>query len=220
MKNNFQCRCSSIGQIMTDARNKNEKLGQTCKTYLEDWSKEQIYGRRKEITSKYFDKGIQVEDESIDFIIRHLNLPMVIKNEQYFENEYITGTPDLIIESEVIDLKNSFDAFTFPLFDHDIPDKNYYWQVQGYMALCDLRKARVIYTLINTPEEIVDKEVNSLLYKGTYSEEKEQKIRSYHNYDSIPVKFRIKEFSVYRDDEAIQKIYDRVVECREYIDTL
>ena len=38
----FKIRCSAIGKIMTNPRSKTETLSKTTKTYLEEWSKEQI----------------------------------------------------------------------------------------------------------------------------------------------------------------------------------
>ena len=58
----FKIRCSAIGKIMTNARSKTETLSKTTKTYLEEWSKEQIYKRKKEVFSKYIDKGNAVDN--------------------------------------------------------------------------------------------------------------------------------------------------------------
>ena len=221
MTNKFKIRCSAIGYIMTEPKNKSETLSKTTMSYLEDWAKEQIYKRRKEIKSKYFDKGIAVEDESIEYVAERLKLGMVFKNEQSFEDDWSTGTPDLILPDEIIDMKNSYDCFTFPLFESDLPEKNYMYQVQGYMALTGKKRARVIYTLMNTPEELVEKELKSHFW-GTdeWDTDEEAEIRAKHNYHNIPDKFRIKEFTVYRDDEIIEKIRSRVIECRNYIETL
>jgi len=220
MKHNFKIRCSEIGQIMTEARSKTEPLSKTTQSYLQLWAKEQIYGRRKDITTKYMEKGIECELESIQFVAKHIYPKwLLLKNDQFFEDEHMTGTPDLLIENKVIDIKNSWDFSTFPLFEQE-PDKNYYWQLQGYMSLTDKTEAEVIYTLMNTPEEIVDQEINRAIYKGDWNEEIEQEIRAYHNYDSIPVKYRIKSFQIYRNQEDIDRIKSRVEECRNYLNSL
>ena len=124
MKHNFKIRCSAIGSIMTDPRSKSDILSKTTISYLQEWATQEIYGRRKEIKSKYFDKGNMVEAESIEFITHNLQLPfLTMKNEALFENEYLTGTPDVILEDEIIDVKNSWDCFTFPLFEADLPNR-------------------------------------------------------------------------------------------------
>lgn len=195
----FKIRCSAIGSIMTNSRTKGQ-LSKTTLSYVDEWLKEQIYNRRKEISSKYLDKGNAVEDESIDFLATVEDYGFLIKNEEHFENDFLTGTPDVITKDEVIDLKNSWDCFTFPLFAKELPNKDYYWQLQGYMALTGLSKAKLVYTLMNTP-----KEVNF----GTVD-----------NYDNVDVKYRIKSFEIERDEEAIESIYKRVLEIREYINKL
>ena len=63
----FKIRASASGKIMA-ARG----LGKTGETYLQEWLKEQIFGVRKQIKSKYIDKGNLCEDDSIDFIANRL----------------------------------------------------------------------------------------------------------------------------------------------------
>lgn len=214
MNANFRIRCSQIGKIMTEARSKSEPLSKTTIAYLEEWAKEQIYQRKKVIVSKYIDKGLAVENDAIEYLsVTFPDLPLLIKNEKYFEDEWMTGTPDLILSDHIIDIKSSWDCFTFPLFEQDLPEKDYYWQMQGYMHLTGRKKSKVIYILMDTPEEIVDKEVR-------FDPDNEEEIRARHSYKSIPAKYRIKEFTVYRNQEDIEKIKARVEECRKYIETL
>ena len=110
----FKIRCSAIGQIMTNSRTKGQ-LSKTAQSYVETWIKEQIFKRRKVITTKYMDKGNMVENESISFAGRVLNAD-ITKNEQRYENELLIGTPDVITEDYVIDVKNSWDYLPFLSF--------------------------------------------------------------------------------------------------------
>jgi len=128
----FKIRASGSGNLMGV-----KGLGKTGESYLQQWTKEQLYGRRKFMTNKYVEKGLIMEDASLDYIAEHLGYGMLVKNEDYFENEYFTGTPDVILNNHLIDVKNSYDCFTFPLFFNGVPNKDYYWQAQVYMALCD-----------------------------------------------------------------------------------
>ena len=210
----FKIRCSAIGQIMTNPRSKTDLLSQTTITYVEDWLKEQIYGRRIHIESKYLDKGIQCEDAAIDFVSVYFpGLPLLIKNEKNFESDYLTGTPDLILQDEIIDIKCPWDSFTFPLFEKELPEKNYYWQLQGYMDLIGLAKARVIYVLVDTPLEMVEKEIR-------FNPAREDEIIAYHSYSNIPDKYRIKCFDVIRNDQDIEAIKQRVIDCRNYLKSI
>jgi len=214
----FKIRCSAIGKIMTNARSKTETLSKTTKTYLEEWSKEQIYNRKKEVFSKYIDKGNAVEVESLNYIAQELDIPNLIKNEESFENGFLTGTPDAILDDAlqhyIIDVKNSWDCFSFPLYYSSVPNKDYYWQAQGYMALTDISRYKLIYTLMDTPEELIQREF--------FGDESTNLVEfaSKYKYSDIESKYRIKVFEIYRNEEDIRKIYDRVEECRSYLKSL
>ena len=210
----FKIRCSAIGKIMTNARSKTETLSKTTISYLEEWTKEQIYSRRKEIFSKYLDKGNAVEVDSLDFIKTHLNYKQLEKNEESFENDFLTGTPDAILDDHIIDVKNSWDCFSFPLFFNSIPNKDYYYQAQGYMALTGIDRYKLIYTLMDTPEDLIQRE-----YFGDQSTDLVE-FASKYKYSDIEPQYRIKIFDIYRNDEDIENIYNRVDECRQYINSL
>jgi len=208
----FKIRCSAIGQIMTNSRTKG-KLSKTAQSYVETWIKEQIYKRRKVVTTKYMDKGNMVEDESISFAGRVLNAD-ITKNEQRYENELLIGTPDVITEDYVIDVKNSWDCFTFPLFYENVPNKDYFYQAQGYMALTGLSHYKLIYTLLDTPDSLIEREFKyaSELDYDTFAKD--------YRYNEIDEAYRIRIFEIERDDDVIDAINGRVIECREYINNL
>lgn len=225
----FKIRCSAIGQIMTDPKLKADKdagnLSQTAKTYCETWLKEKLYLRYKDFSSKYTQKGLEVEGDAIKFIAESLGLGLVFKNEERFENDYLQGTPDLIVKDCVIDNKSSWDCFTFPLFDSEVPEKNYWWQLQGYMALTGKDNAKLIYTLMDAPQWLIDKEVEKELWLNRVNldevtwEVREQ-MSSKYRYAHLDAKLRLKIFEISRDNEAIEAIYKKVQKCREYIESL
>lgn len=201
----FKIRCSQIGKIMSEPKSKADKeagrLSETTKSYVHEWLTEQIYGVKKEITSKYLDKGNQMEDEAIELLgIYHKDIYQ--KNEEYFKNDYMTGTPDIITKNKILDTKCSWDCFTFPLFDSELSNKDYYWQMQGYMGLCGKETATVCYMLMNTPDNLA----YSALDQTDYTE--------------LPLDKRIKEFEVIYNKEAVDKIQERVNQIRNYIKTL
>ena len=196
----FKIRASAAGAVMTNPRSKTELLSETTKTYVYDWLKESIYGYRKELNNKFVNKGIECEDEAIDKAIEWLDLPFVLKNEQSFEDDFFTGTPDLIDNGIVYDIKNSWSCFTFPLFENEIPTPAYFYQLQVYMHLTGCRKAELVYVLLNTPEHL------------TYETQ--------HNYDDLDKKYRIKYFAVEYNPEVIVDLQQRVTNIREFILTL
>lgn len=194
----FKIRASAAGQIMTNPRSKREVISKTALTYVHDWLKERIYGHKKEINNKYVNKGLMLEDEAIDTAIELLDLQFVLKNEQSFENDWFIGTPDLIFENELIDVKCSWDCYTFPLFEKEIPTKDYYYQLQVYMALTGKRKARLVYVLLDTPQELSFEPIET-------------------NYKAMDKKYRIKTYDVEYNDEVIEELKQRVLTINKLI---
>lgn len=196
----FKIRASASGKLMTEPRSKSETLSETTKTYVKEWLTEKIYGIRKEIKSKYLDKGNILEDTAIDKAIDWLDLPFAIKNEKFFEDEFFCGTPDLIVNDVVYDIKCSWDAFSFPLFESEIPTKDYFYQLQVYMHLTGCKKAVLTYVLLNTPDFMI------------------YEIK--HDYDAMDKKYRIKTFEIDYNLEVIEKLQNKVENVREYLQTL
>ena len=196
----FKMRASASGKLAVSPRSKSEALSKTTKSYIQEWLAGEIYGVRKQIKSKYLDKGNRVEDAAIDYAADALGWLFAIKNEQYFEDEYFCGTPDVILEDTIIDIKSSWDCFTFPLFEEDIPNKDYFYQLQVYMHLTGKRKAQLCYVLMNTPEDLTYEEV--------------------FDYSNLSSKYRIKTFDIDYDPETIEKLQDKVLLSRQYIKEL
>jgi len=206
-------------QKLTDTQNWPD-LPAGVKTYCQAWLKEKLYGRRKEIDSKYLDKGNACEEASIEFLNSQL-LDDYKKNEQYFENDYMTGTPDIVSQGLVIDMKNSWDAFTFPLFDYGIKNKDYYYQLQGYMHLTGQYNSLLCYTLMNAPWHLVLREANFNAKGSDLDFDKVlEQTHALMTYDDIPDHLRIKKLPCKYDQEVITKIEERVTMCRTYINTI
>ena len=219
----LKIRCSAIGKIMTNSRSKSEVLSKTCKSYLQELAIEEMYGIKKEFSSRYTDKGIAVERNSIDLIQLVSDFGFMYKNEEHFENDFLTGTPDVNTDNILLDVKSSYDASTFPWFEEEIPNKDYYYQLQGYMALTGKRKSVLAYCLVNTPFQIVEDEVRRAHWKEHLIDESEElraDVEARHNFDHIPPEKRIKTFEVRYDKEVIKAIYERIKECRKYYETL
>lgn len=221
--NTFKIRCSSIGKIMTNPRTKGESLSQTTKTYIEEQVIQDKYGIRKQFSSRYTDKGNEVEDDSIQLASQVLDLGFLWKNDEHFSNEWMTGTPDVNTETILLDVKSSWDATTFPFFATEIPTKDYYYQLQGYMELTGKTKALLCYCLVNTSSTMVEDEVRRAHWNANLLEESidlRDEVQKRHNFDHIPDNRRVKVFEVEKDEQVIEAIKERVELCREYYNTL
>ena len=112
----IQFRCSGLGKLMTEPRSKSETLSETAKTFIEEVFNEKEYGIYKDVSSRYTDKGIQMEDEAIQFAGNVLGWEFgVFKNEKRLTNEWITGVPDINTDTLLADIKCSFDGTTFQI---------------------------------------------------------------------------------------------------------
>jgi predicted phage-related endonuclease len=89
----------------------------------------------------------------------------VQKNEEQFKNDYFVGTPDIITEDSIIDIKTSWDATTFPWFDSELPNKDYMYQLLAYMDLTGKLNGYVAYCLINHAEDAIQDEIRRETWK-------------------------------------------------------
>ena len=198
-------------------------LSETVKTYLKELWIAETYGREKDIMNKYMKKGLLAEEDSITLLTNVLGR-FFIKNEERFENEYIKGTPDIIDAESIIDIKTSWDLWTFGKAE---VTKNYYWQLMGYMWLTGKKRAYLDYCLVDAPYELIQDELRKLSWKMMMIDtqdplylEAEEKIEHAMTFGDIPPNIRVKTFHVdfsYNDIEALKK---RIEECRNYLSNL
>jgi hypothetical protein len=219
----MKIRCSAIGKIMTNAKTKGETLSQTTKTYLQELAVQEVYGIRKEFSSRYTDKGNEVEELSIALCNDVLNLGFIYKNEEHYSNEWVSGTPDVNTNEILLDVKSSWDATTFPFFDTELKNKDYFYQLQGYMWLTEKQESLLCYCLIDTPLQIVEDEIRREHWKASLIEESldlRAFVQAKHTFGHIPKEKRVKTFKIAKDDVVIESIKTRIEECREYYNEL
>jgi hypothetical protein len=210
-------------QELISKRDAPPALQDGAKTYCQQWLKEQLYGRYISFSSKYTEKGIECEQQGIELLAEMMNYGMIAKNEQHFENDWITGTPDIILSEWVEDIKCPWQFSTFPLFDTTLPNSDYYWQMQGYMLLTGKDKAAVNYCLIDAPEHLIDREARYVSLKAGFEEvemELYDEVYRKMTYSDVDNSLKFKRFELQRDEKAIQAIKTMVELCRQYIQTL
>lgn len=230
---NILFRCSSLGKIMTNPQTKSEAISETCKTHLSEVFVGNVYGRKKDISNKYIEKGLQVEEDAITLFSR-IEKTVYIKNEENIRNEFISGTPDLYAGENirnadvVIDTKSSWDIFTFfATKDASKLNKMYYWQLQGYMWLTGAQTSKLAYCLVNTPDTLIEDEKRKLAWKmGVIDEmanpdylEAVEMIEKLGRYDDINFKERCNIININRDKVAIEQLEARVIACRQWMNT-
>jgi hypothetical protein len=226
--NKFKIRASQTVNIISEPTNKIDraagKISEEAKSYCKTWLKTQpeFYDRKKEFSNKYTEKGNIVEDESIEFIAKQLNLGFVVKNEQHFKDETKTGTPDILLPKMIIDAKNSWDFDTFPLFKDQLPAV-YWWQGQSYLALTGRDHYKVVYVLSDTPVHLIHKEALYWCLNNGYEDLDTGVYKDFlfqHTYNEVSDNLKIKVFEFDRDPAAITHIETQVYKCRNYIEEL
>jgi hypothetical protein len=197
------------------------ELPKGAETHLRNWSRSKLYGRSKEIGSKYLTKGNRVEEQAIDLLAEYMGDGFLFKNEEHFEDDHITGMPDVLRADRVIEIKSPWDWSTFPAFEQKIPELNYWWQCQGYMALTGREFAQLCYVLCDTPEEQIQKEAKWKAYElGCDIDDIIEQVEQAMTYSDIQLESRIKIFDINRDEKAIENIRKRVELCRIFLSNL
>jgi len=208
------------------------ELSETAKSYLKEvymthkYGKESLGGSER---SKYTIKGRSVEDQSIMMLSRIDGLPYT-KNQTRFTNDYLTGEPDILVTDDdgnsvkVIDIKSSWDGASLLSNIGNPLNPLYYWQVHGYMALTGAKEAEVCYCLVNMPQEIIEGEKKRIFYTMNPVTEENvdykkaiERLENAMTFDEIPIKERLVRFHVQRDEQILEKIQERVLQCRNWL---
>lgn len=200
---------------MTKSRSKSDPLSETTKAKLREIWIEETYGRKNYgSANKYTQKGLEVEQDSLDIVTKVLGKGFLAKNKDFLENEYICGTPD-VINPILIDVKSSWDIWTFANVDEKKAIKDYYWQLQGYMWMTGISESKLCYALVNTPPMILEDEIYRLTFK--IGEEEADKARVNYQYDDIEFVDRVKIFDIKFDEIKTMEIIRMATEAREYL---
>ena len=203
----------------------NPELPQGAKTYLKSWLKRELYHRDAQWKNIVIEKGLQVENDGIELVSEVYGLFNVEKNDEYFENEYMQGSPDVIHDGVIRDIKSSWDLQSFPMFEDKIPDNGYWWQLQQYMILTKHKQASLDYVLIDTPQALIEQDLKKLYYQSggkaeDWTPETYEQMYPNYRFDDIPTEKRVKSFTFELDTSIEDKIIERVKLCREYLKKL
>lgn len=229
-------RCSSLGCLFTEPVLKVDKeagnLSKTAKSHLKSVYIREKYGRERDILTREMKKGVEIENESITLLSRVLK-KVLNKNEERLTNQYISGLPD-IFEGESIenaatiyDIKTSFSLHTFLDNLGEPLDKNYFYQLQGYLWLSNCDIAYIAYCLVDCPAWMIEGEkYRQLRQMNVISEESPEflkvaaKIDNEMTFEDIEKEDKVMIFTVHRDEEVIEKIAQKVAKAREYLEEI
>jgi hypothetical protein len=198
-------------------------LAKSSKSFLIRRYVVEKYYRDIEATPLQMIKGTRVEVSSLDFFCE-ITSAKHKKNKKKFESDYLIGTPDVVERDTVIEIKSSWDIFTFLNNVKADVNKQYYWQLQGYMSITSKENAELVYCLISTPDEIIEEEYQRIVLRNPsipadkkFNKKLRDSLFFNMRFDDIPKDERVLRFSVERNDEDISRIGQKVVQAREFL---
>lgn len=202
------------------------QFGTTATNYIRDCWLRNTYDYDEPVVTNEILKGLLCEDDAIDVLSRVIPGDFRYKNQETFEDDHFTGTPDIILNQEwVEDIKSSWTLRTF--FETTKPDPLYYAQGQVYLALTGRKRFRVAHVLVDTPFEIVEEECKRFYFRFNCDESNPHylsavaKVRKMHAATQlVPECDRVKCFEFYRDDRFIDTLRSRVETARKVYETL
>ena len=212
---------SQLPILMTNSRTKGQ-LSETTKSELVRLWVENEFDRKRDIKTKYTEKGIICEQNSINLLEKKLDKKFT-KNTKIYTNDYLIGTPD-IVSDDLYDIKTSWDLFTYVRADEISARKDYYNQLFGYMLLTGRETGHIAYCLPNTPQSFITDELYRLSFQmdaesEEYKEIEKQVIKNM-TFDDILEEKRVKVFTFEIDEELKTELPKRIIEWRNYLNSL
>lgn len=231
-------RSSALHTILTNIDSKELTKGHL--TFTKQLHRELKWGRRPQIKSKYLEKGILQEEDAITLLSRYKGILLKKNEERIHNSfitgipDLYLG--ESIRKADIgYDTKCSWSVDTFP-YPEDKLDPAYEFQNHGYMALTGAQLWTTAFCLVNAPGHQIMNEKFSLQRRFNFSEldkgyiegckeiernmifDMGQFIKDNPHFDvhntiweyDIPLKERVIEKGVKRDDNIIDKAYERV----------
>jgi hypothetical protein len=214
--------------IAKDEKFKNPGLSSTTIKHLMSRYAWERYNKRVpsiDTARSYTKKGNLMEDEAIE-IVSELDGHKYIKEDSCVSNDYLIGVCDVYHNDsrKIIDVKASWNIYTFMPNLITPVSKNYWYQMQGYMELYDADVAEVCYVLVNTPPHLISREREKLSDRYMMGEIAKDKytellmgLEHSFDYSKIPIRRRVIRQIIPRYREIMPVIYSNVINCREWL---
>lgn len=210
------------------ARLNDAPLGKTTISALVRQYGKIIYNKKiaaKGDAMSFLKKGTDMEAEGVELLskIDKQEYRLITEN---IENEYLLGRCDIYCpgKDKIIDTKLSWNTNAF-LKSRTTPlDPKYWYQMQGYMELYNVNQAEVVFLLLNTPPELIEREKVKLLNRFMIGEIDREKyeldvenLESAFTYSSLPIKKRYVRYTLKREPQIFEKVYKKVEKARIWL---
>lgn len=184
---NYTFRASKVGTLLT----KGFLESKTVQSWLIDIYIEERYKLKNEIISKYLDSGKAREDDSIKLLSKIDSREYKKNTSERRYNEFVEGDCDILCMDKIIDIKSSWDIYTFlpHILEDDIKNRLYEYQGIAYCELYGVDKFELCYCLVDMPNELLQDEYRRLLYK--FGKDKEHSMEYIHACIDLRNKFNV-----------------------------
>lgn len=175
-------------------------------------------------------KGSKTERGTFDMIKRVTGKDLY-RYKTNIKNNYLKGRMDVIdaptleLSTKIIDIKGAHGMLDFmPSIGKDETNRRDNFQMHGYFAITGKDAGEIYRCLCDFPEEDIERQkdilVQELCPDGVITEDFEEEWAAIENsmrFGHIPEEERISYFPVIRDEKIIEKIYEKVEFCREWL---
>jgi hypothetical protein len=232
----FIARCSRLVDIMTMPKSGNS-LSETAKSYILEIAMFDKYDYIETVHTDAMLKGSLLENDAAALVTDVMNDGQVritsgarlhkyglnysenpLMDSYGYKNGFIMGSPDIILQDAIEDIKVSENLRTF---EQSKLKPIYEWQLRGYMWLTGRKQARLIYCMMNDPDWMIDRKIKPLTYWSDYPHEMEERImKNARVADRMPKDKRIRVFEIEHDDDKVEQIINQVVKANKYYEEL
>lgn len=227
--------------LQKDENSKQVVLGDTAVAYLLEayaWETEKMCSITKEMDVEYFERGRKTEPESIQ-LLSEVDKTEYLKNEDRFENEFLSGIPDVVrveigmeppgvevaYATAIRDIKSCKDYPTFLYKIHKGLDPGNREQLQGYGDILECGDLGVAFTLPTMPESIREGYKYRLAQKmDEVTTESPKFLKAWAElersmiFDHMPASKRVYKIPVEPFTKSEKEaVYERVKHCREWL---
>jgi hypothetical protein len=176
-------------------------LSAGAKSHVEALFRQDLFGVDLEVRTPVLEKGKRCEAEALELVARRYGWHELAKNHERRSNDWITGEADAFSRARDAgrDIKCAWSIATFPLLPEFAVDHTYLWQGKGYLVLWRAREWHFDHVLVNTPEDLIGRESQSL-----------------HFVDHIDIERRVTTWTVTLEDGDEELIKAKVEAARRY----
>lgn len=139
------------------------QLSTGAKTYVRELVDAKLYKYKEDVYAKPMDKGTTCEQDSIDYLNSILFTSYEKFPEGEYSNDHLESRGCDIKQSDIVrDIKSSWTKKSHPKTWQDANSSLYDWQLRAYMNLFACKLAYLDFVLVNTPDELIGFDNESL----------------------------------------------------------